>query len=88
MHRDSPFCDFCGCPEALIACHTDEAGSYWYACPGCALLIENDEWERLEERCRDAYTATRHLSDEDKRIVAEQAAGLVDAFRASRAVPA
>ncbi len=83
-----PFCDFCGCPEALIACPTDEAGFCWYACPECALLIEKDEWGRLEERCLEAYTATRGLLGEDRRVAAEQAARLVDAFRASRLVPA
>jgi len=88
MDRQPLFCDFCAFSEISKAYPTDEPGIHWYACPACVELIENEDWDRLVDRCLAAYGQTRFLSDDEKRVVLAQVEALVRAFRSFRLVPA
>jgi hypothetical protein len=88
MNRRPSFCDFCGVPEVSKAYSTDEAGIHWYACPGCVELIENEDWDRLVDRCLAAYGQTRFLLDHEKTVILGQVEARVRAFRSCRLVPA
>ena len=87
MNRQPLFCDFCAFPGISKAYPTDEPVIHWYACPACDELIENEDWDRLVDRCLAAYGQTR-LSDDERGVVLGQVEALVRAFRSCRLVPA
>jgi hypothetical protein len=79
MNRQPSACDFCGSSDPLIP--YDEPGFCWYACPQCTHLIENEEWQGLVARCREAYRMSDGFSGDDKRLLEDEAETLVRTFK-------
>ncbi len=86
MNRDPSCCDFCGSLGPLIP--YDEPGFCWYACPECTQIIEEKGWGQLEDRCLAAYGGIRIFSDDDKSVISDEVAALIQAFRGPRLAPA
>ncbi len=86
MQRPSSCCDFCGVSQTLREYPADHVGINWYACLGCAGIIEAEEWDRLIERSLAAYARIRPLPDCEEPIRRQQVENLVEAFRSFRSV--
>jgi len=82
MKRRPSFCDFCAFPEVSNEYPTDKAGIDWYACPACAELIENQDWDGLVSRCLAAYVQIRSLPDDEKSVVLGEVQARVRSFSA------
>lgn len=87
LERTPSCCDFCGSSEHLQEYLVCDETTQWYACAGCAQLIDTDNWELLTERTLVAYTDTRWTPGGEKPVVRKQV-DLVSAFRGFRLVSA
>ena len=87
MERPLSYCDFCGNCRIFQEYPTDRADANWYACAGCARLIDANDWNGLIERSLAAYTEIRPIAESEKAILRRQVEAPVLTFRTFRLMP-
>lgn len=84
MQQQSSCCDFCGDSQTFQEYATGHGGIKWYACEGCATLVDAERWEQLIEHSLAAYRQIRVIPNGEEPILRQHVEQLINAFRALR----